>query len=138
MKETKAVVKGVILRDGKILTVRRSFQDKIAAGSWEAVGGKIEFGESLDEALKREVLEETGIKIEILETLYAKNTVTDEDTQMVVIVYLCKYLSGEVGLSEEHIAYRWVSVEGLKEIISPNIKKDFEDNNVFEIISSKI
>lgn len=138
MKETKAVVKGVILRDGKILTIRRSFQDKIAAGCWEVVGGKIEFGESLDEALKREVLEETGMKIEILETLYAKNTVTDEETQMVVIVYLCKYLSGEVSLSEEHIAYRWVSVDGLKDIISPNIKKDFEDNNIFKIISDKI
>ncbi|MGL4449651.1 MAG: NUDIX hydrolase [Sarcina sp.] len=138
MKETKAVVKGIILRDGKVLTIRRSFQDKISAGSWEVVGGKIEFGESLEEALRREVLEETGIEIEITDTLYAKSNVIDENTQMVVVVYMCKYLSGEVRLSEEHIAYRWVSVEGLKEIISPNIKKDFEDNNIFEIIRERI
>ncbi|WP_297636922.1 NUDIX domain-containing protein [uncultured Clostridium sp.] len=134
MKETKVVLKGIILREGRILTVRRSFQDKIGAGSWEVVGGKLEFGESVLETLSREVKEETNLEINIERPLYAKNVVIDEELQMLVVVYLCKYKKGEVMLSEEHIAYRWVDEEGLKNLLSPEIKKDFEDNNVFNIL----
>lgn len=134
MKETKVVLKGIILREGKILTVRRSFQDKIGAGSWEVVGGKLEFGESVLETLKREVKEETNLEITIDRPLYAKNIVINEELQMVVVVYLCKYEKGEVMLSKEHIAYRWVDEEGLRNILSPEIRNDFEDNDVFNIL----
>jgi 8-oxo-dGTP pyrophosphatase MutT (NUDIX family) len=47
--------------EGKLLLLRRSADSKTNPGRWEPRGGKMEPGERLDEALKREVFEETGL-----------------------------------------------------------------------------
>src|ERR1700709_310849 len=58
-------VGGAIFRDGKVLLVRRSRSP--GKGFYSFPGGRVEFGESLHIALHREVDEETGLRIEILE-----------------------------------------------------------------------
>ena len=58
-------VSGAIFRDGKVLLVRRSRSPGL--GFYSFPGGRVEFGESLHTALHREVDEETGLRIEILE-----------------------------------------------------------------------
>ena len=58
-------VSGAIFRDGKILLVRRARSP--AKGFYSLPGGRVEFGKSLHTALHREVDEETGLKIEILD-----------------------------------------------------------------------
>ncbi|CAM3935348.1 MULTISPECIES: NUDIX domain-containing protein [Paenibacillus] len=65
------VVKGVIAKNGKALIVKRSSTEEVDAGSWETVGGKIEFGEVLEEALIREVKEEIGIEVNVEKLLFA-------------------------------------------------------------------
>ena len=69
----KIIVKGIILdREHKrILLVQRSSDDPTGAGTWENAGGNVETGESLEEALKREIREETGLDVKILRTAYA-------------------------------------------------------------------
>ena len=54
MGEIKIAVKGIILKDNKMLIVQRSATDTVGAGTWENVGGSLEFGESFEEALHRE------------------------------------------------------------------------------------
>lgn len=56
-------VAGVIVRDGEILLVRRAAEP--SKGKWSIPGGCVEWGETLAEALKREVREETGFEIEV-------------------------------------------------------------------------
>lgn len=51
------IAKGIILYNGKVLTIKRSDYDKIGPGNWEFVSGKIKFSESLEETLIREVME---------------------------------------------------------------------------------
>lgn len=57
------VVAGVIVRDGRFLAARRS-ETMAWAGFWEFPGGKVEPGETLEEALKRELHEELSIAID--------------------------------------------------------------------------
>src|SRR3954471_2916858 len=57
-------VSAAIFRDGKVLLVRRARSP--AKGFYSLPGGRVEFGESLHQALRREVDEETGLEIEII------------------------------------------------------------------------
>ncbi|MGV3025087.1 NUDIX hydrolase [Clostridium thermobutyricum] len=134
-RETKIALKGIIVREDKVLVAKRALTDKIGAGNWEVIGGKLEFGEDTETCLKREVREEVNLEIDIEGIIYAKNVVIDEETQMFLVVYLCRYKDGEVKLSDEHTDFKWVNKEELKTIISPEIRKDFEDNEVFELLS---
>lgn len=134
-KQTKIALKGIIVREDKILVAKRALTDKIGAGNWEVIGGKLEFGEDTETCLRREVKEEVNLEIDIEGIIYAKNVVIDEETQMFLVVYLCNYRDGEVKLSDEHTDFKWVSKEELREILSPEIRKDFEDNEVFELLS---
>jgi len=54
-------VKGIINHNGKILIIQRSDDDETGANTWEFAGGKIDFGENLEDALIREVKEEVGL-----------------------------------------------------------------------------
>jgi 8-oxo-dGTP pyrophosphatase MutT (NUDIX family) len=55
--------KAVVLRDGKILLVRKSAEDPNQPGKWDLPGGRIKAGEGVDSHLTREVLEETGLRV---------------------------------------------------------------------------
>lgn len=67
------VVAAVILLEGRVLACRRR-PEKAAGGKWEFPGGKIEPGESAGEALQREIAEELGCDIRILDELTTNDT----------------------------------------------------------------
>ncbi|KYH28996.1 MULTISPECIES: NUDIX hydrolase [Clostridium] len=124
-------VKGVILNNGKVLIIKRSNYDGVAAGGWECVGGKIEFGEGLEEALMREAKEEVGLNITVDKLLYATTFKISPVKQCIVLTYLCRSEKTEVILSKEHTNYLWATKEELREKLMRNIIEDFDRNNVF-------
>jgi 8-oxo-dGTP diphosphatase len=126
-------VKGLILHQGKALIVQRANDDEIGGGTWELVGGKIEFGENLETALVREIKEEVGLDVTVDKILYATTFKTDPTRQVVILTYLCRSNSREVVLSKEHIDYRWSTKEQLRLLLTPEIISDFEKNNVFSL-----
>ncbi len=85
-------------------------------------GGKIQEGETdLSESLKREVREETGLEIEVgapfatwTNTFPAHHRLAGK--QVYLVGYRCKYVSGEVKLSDEHDKFHWVTKENYKEV----------------------
>src|ERR1041385_2920752 len=99
---------------GKILLLKRAETEDYLPGIWEDMGGRIKQFEEPEEALRREVREETGLEIEILKPLavfhdyYGERTAENE---MLLITYWCKTESDHITLSDEHSEYKWVSGE---------------------------
>ncbi|MGG1400295.1 NUDIX domain-containing protein [Bacillus salipaludis] len=133
MNKIVVVVKGLIFHNGKVLVVQRARTNKIGHGIWECAGGKIEFGEDLEAALRREVKEETGLEIKVGKVLFATTFKNEPSKQLIILTYQCASENCEVTLSEEHTSHKWVSKEEIKEFLKPEIFNDFEKNQVFAL-----
>lgn len=131
------VVKGVILHNNRVLIIKRDDKDDIGPGTWECVGGKIEFGEELESALIREVKEEVGLDVAVDRLLYATTFKTDPMRQVVILTYKCRAEQDKVQLSEEHSQFMWVTEEALKRLLFPAILKDMEMYGALPVIFEK-
>lgn len=100
-------------RKGKFLLIKRA-PGSTWPGLWEFPAGKIERGESADDAARREALEETGITVASLRFLG-----TSEREKTVYLFHSADF-SGSVRLSAEHEAYKWLT---RKEILEMEKKK---------------
>ena len=108
MKEIK-VVAAVIFQDGKVFATQRGygpFKD-----GWEFPGGKIEAGESPEEALRREISEELETKIEVGELI---DTIEYDypDFHLSMKCFACRIISGDLHLVEHEAAY-WLNAAQL-------------------------
>lgn len=126
-------IKAVILNNGRILIIKRAKNAKIGSGTWEPVGGKLEFGEDIEATLRREIKEEVGLTVTIDRILYASTFKTDPSRQVVILTYLCETENTNVTLSDEHEDFLWSSKEDLKQLLPRKILDDFEKNNVFSL-----
>jgi 8-oxo-dGTP diphosphatase len=112
-------VGAVVIRDGKILLIKRAFEP--GAGKWSVPGGLVELGEKLSETCAREVEEETGLKVEILELINVFDMIDNDETgrikyHYVLVEFLAKPVSGEERLSKETLEFRWVTREEAKKM----------------------
>ncbi len=109
-------VGAVIFRDKKVALVRRGGPP--SEGKWSIPGGLLELGESLEDALRREVREETGIEVEVIERCAVLERILRDswgrvEYHYVLIDFVCSYLSGELEAASDTRAAAWVSVEDL-------------------------
>lgn len=125
-------LKAIIVHDNEILIIRRSKTDPMIPGIWEFAGGKLEFGENLEEGLKREILEETGLEVTIEKSLFATTFQTHEYRQVVIIIYLCFTDSKEIQLSFEHDDYKWVGKKELFKFITKRMANDLKSNHILD------
>jgi 8-oxo-dGTP pyrophosphatase MutT (NUDIX family) len=113
----------VVDTHNRLLLMKRS-----DSGCWGPPGGATEPGERVEEAAKRETLEETGLAIGEMSLfgvfsgpeLYYKYPNGDE-VYNVTIVYLSRDFIGEVKLDHEHTEFGWFALEEIPENISPPI-----------------
>jgi len=118
-------VKGIVERDGKILVLKRSALDDHLPEVWETPGGGVDREENPQEALKREILEETGLVVTIGRPFNVFTFRKDTGEFKVGITFLCQYESGEMKLSEEHSEYRFIKPSEFAEL--PSIPSLYEE-----------
>lgn len=100
-------VKALIFNEDKFLVMHNN---GVEEDLWELPGGRMEFGETAEETLRREMIEETGLVVEPIRLLDTWNLIRD-DYQIAGIIYLCKFEKGEIRLSDEHDAFKWIGTD---------------------------
>lgn len=103
------VVAAVIESNGKILTTQRGYGEFV--GLWEFPGGKMEKGESREQALKRELKEELDAEIELKDFI----TTVEYDYpnfHLTMHCYFCEHKNNILNL-KEHEAVKWLGLDEL-------------------------
>ncbi|MHB9035691.1 MAG: NUDIX hydrolase [Armatimonadota bacterium] len=100
----KIIVKNA---EGRCLLLKRSVDSKNNPGKWDFPGGKIDPGETFDQALLREVSEETGLSIRI-DGLVGSTQSESPTNRIVYLILEGSVESGDVRLSPEHQDMLWV------------------------------
>lgn len=114
----------VVVKDGEVLIVQRGSEP--GYGQWSIPGGAVELGETVREAAAREVAEECGIEIDIIDVIeIIDRAMHDKDGRVryhyVLIDFVARYRSGELRAGSDILAARWVPVADLVGVGLPQI-----------------
>ena len=106
-------VSAAIFRDGKVLLTRRARSP--AKGFYSLPGGRVEFGESLHQALAREIDEETGLDIEIIGLAGWREVLPAAAGagHYLIMSFAARWAAREPVLNDELDDYRWIAPEAL-------------------------
>jgi ADP-ribose pyrophosphatase YjhB (NUDIX family) len=113
-------VSATIYREGRVLLVRRARAP--GRDLFSLPGGVVEAGETLVEAVAREVLEETGLTVEPVELAGHREVIVRDaegrvERHFVILSFACRWIAGDAGPSDEVAEARWVApdeIAGLK------------------------
>ena len=116
-------VGGVVIEDGRALLIRRGSEPLL--GEWSIPGGSLELGETLEEGVARELLEETGIAVRVLELIEVFDRIYMETTagtdakrgprfHYVIVDYFCERIRGEARAGSDVTDVAWVREDELE------------------------
>ncbi len=120
-------VGALILQDRNILLVRRT--NEPGKGKWSIPGGTVELGESLKDAVAREVYEETGLVVEVSELLDIIEVIRRDDAgkivfHYVILDYLAKPVGGTLRAASDASDVIWASVDEIMNMeITDSLRK---------------
>jgi ADP-ribose pyrophosphatase len=109
----------LIINDkNETLLLKRTDKSRNRAGFWSKPGGGLEFGDKIEDTVKREIKEEIGVEIEIIKFLcFTENILKDENQHWISFNYLAKITEGEVKNMEpeKHEEVKWFALDNLPE-----------------------
>lgn len=114
----KITVCAFLHHKGKLFIAKRAATKRFLPDKFELPGGHVEFGETLEDGLRREFREEFGVDIEIGDPFYAFTYIND-GAHVVEIDYLAKLKDSNQVINinpEDHSEYRWVSKKEVDEV----------------------
>jgi 8-oxo-dGTP diphosphatase len=109
-------VGGVVIHEGRALLIKRGGPP--LEGQWSIPGGTLELGESIQEGVRRELLEETGIEVRVGELIEVFDRIFRDAAgkiqyHFVIVDYLCEKISGEAKPASDVTDTAWVREEDL-------------------------
>ena len=123
-------VHAFIKKGNKFLVLKRSDNKTYMPAFWDIPGGSLEMGENVEEAIIREVREETRLNIKLGEVVFVYSNMNELPfRQTIQIIYNAEYVQGDVILNNiEHSDYKWASLNECKELRLINFLQDFINN----------
>lgn len=120
----------LIYKDGKVLLQRRKDN-----GLWADHGGCVEIGETIEEAAKRELFEETGLtanKLDFFNIYSGKEMLytypNGDKTYLIITMFICESFSGEIKIdTTEVVELKWFDINEIPKEVPQTLKKAFED-----------
>jgi 8-oxo-dGTP diphosphatase len=109
-------VGAVVVQDGKALIVKRAHEPR--KGEWSLPGGHVELGETLVDAVKREILEETGLQVdvgpivEVFDRIHRKDALIQY--HFVILDFRCTYVGGTLCAADDADDVAWVGAQDLE------------------------
>jgi 8-oxo-dGTP diphosphatase len=113
----RLAAKAFIVGNKKLLVLKRSNYTVQKPGIWELPGGRLELGENPFEGLKREVFEETNLKIKIGAPLSVRHFNRVDGQVITLIIFVCSPKTRKVKLSKEHTEFKWLEIKNAIGII---------------------
>jgi 8-oxo-dGTP diphosphatase len=112
-------VSAAIFRDGRVLVVSRA--QAPLAGSWTLPGGRVELGETLVQAVTREIAEETTLTIRVKGLAGYREVILDQAVEgrgrhFVILPFAAEWVSGEVRLNQELGDFRWCRLSEIADL----------------------
>jgi len=118
----------IIIKDGKYLITKRNLTKKAFPGLWTVPGGNLELSDYkdkpkdtsfhwyniLENLIKREVMEETGLEIKNIGYLTSITFIKPNGTPGLIFSFFAEHDNGDVKLNEESIDHAWVTLEEAK------------------------
>lgn len=126
-------VGAVVVKDDKALIVKRAHEPR--KGEWSLPGGRVELGESLVDAVRREIKEETGLDIAVGPIVDVLDRVHRHEGRVryhfVIVDYLCTCVGGELCAGDDAEDAAWVTSEeieryGVNSVAAAVIRKGLE------------
>ena len=118
-------IDAVIIKDGKVLLVQRgTVPDK---GLWATPGGYVEWDESAEEAVIREVKEETGLDIKETKLVGVYSSPLRHPNQVINIVFLTTVNDGEIKNGDDAEDNKWFPLASLPKKMAFDHKQNIQD-----------
>jgi len=122
-------VGAVVWKDDRLLLVKRAFPPR--QGQWSLPGGRQAAGETVDQAVQREIREEAGIEITLLGVAVVVDLIDRDQheirTHYTVIDMLAEWRSGDAVAGDDALAVLWVSLAELAELDLPVVQRQVID-----------
>lgn len=116
-------VAALVVREGRCLLVRRGRAPN--AGRWALPGGKLHWGEGLEEGVLRELREETGVEAQVAQLVDVAEII-EPSHHFLVLAYACRWLAGDGVVGDDAEALGWFSkneLDALGEALLPGVRR---------------
>jgi len=122
----RLAVKAFIVKNNKLLIVKRAKDDVQKPDIWEIPGGRLDQGEDPFIGIIREIREETGLYIKPILPMSINHFQRDDRQVITMIVSFCKPVGGRQKISEEHSSIEWIDLKKSKEKLTDFFHKDVD------------